>query len=81
MSGEEGTQSQKVTAFAEELRERFHLPVHLLDERLTSAEANRLLREAEVSLERRAQAVDRMAATLILQAFLEGRSMGGTASS
>lgn len=78
MSGEEGTQSQKVAAFAEVLRERFGLPVHLWDERLTSAEANRLLREAEVSLERRTQAVDRMAATLILQAFLESRSGGGS---
>jgi len=76
MSGEEGTQSQKVAEFAEELRQRFGLPVHLLDERLTSAEANRLLREAEVSLERRKHAVDRMAATLILQSFLQSRDTG-----
>ncbi|HEX4603158.1 MAG TPA: Holliday junction resolvase RuvX, partial [Candidatus Angelobacter sp.] len=62
MSGQEGTQSQKVAEFAEELRHRFHLPVHLWDERLTSAEANRLLRENEVSTQKRAQAVDRMAA-------------------
>lgn len=73
MSGEEGAQSQKVAEFAEALRQRFGLPVHLLDERLTSAEANRLLREAEVSLERRKHAVDRMAATLILQSFLQSR--------
>ena len=46
MSGEEGAQSQKVAEFAEELRRRFSIPVHLWDERLTSAEANRLLREA-----------------------------------
>jgi len=76
MSGEEGTQSQKVAEFAEELRRRFELPVHLWDERLTSSEANRLLREAEVSLHRRTQAVDRMAATLILQSFLQARSLG-----
>lgn len=76
MSGEEGTQSRKVAEFAEELRRRFELPVHLWDERLTSSEANRLLREAEVSLQRRAQAVDRMAATLILQSFLQARSAG-----
>ncbi len=76
MSGEEGTQSQKVAEFAEELRQRFGLPVHLLDERLTSAEANRLLREAEVSLERRKHAIDRMAATLILQSFLQSRDTG-----
>lgn len=74
MSGEEGTQSQKVAEFAEELRRRFGLPVHLWDERLTSAEANRLLRETELSIQKRAQAVDRIAATLILQSFLQARS-------
>jgi putative Holliday junction resolvase len=75
MSGQEGTQSQKVAAFAEELRKRFQLPVHLWDERLTSAEANRLLRENEVSTRRRVQAVDRMAAVLILQSFMQARSL------
>jgi putative Holliday junction resolvase len=73
MSGEEGRQSQKVAEFAEELRKKFQLPVHLFDERLTSAEANRLLREADLSIEKRAKAVDRMAAVLILQAFLQSR--------
>jgi putative Holliday junction resolvase len=76
MSGESGTQSEKVTQFAEELRQRFKLPVHLWDERLTSAQANRVLREAELSIQKRAQAVDRMAAVLILQSFLESRSLG-----
>ena len=75
MSGEAGTQSQKVAEFAEELRQRFGLPVHLWDERLTSAEANRLLKEAELSIQKRAQAVDRMAAVLILQSFLQARSI------
>jgi len=62
--------------FAEELRKRFRLPVHLWDERLTSAEANRLLRETELSIEKRAEAVDRMAAVLILQGWMEGREGG-----
>ena len=75
MSGKEGTQSQKVSEFAEELRRKFDLPVHLWDERLTSAEANRLLREADLSIKKRAQAVDRMAATLILQSFMQARSV------
>ncbi len=75
MSGQAGTQSQKVAEFAEELRKRFHLPVHLWDERLTSAEANRLLRENEVSTKRRVQAVDRMAAVLILQSFMQARNI------
>jgi putative Holliday junction resolvase len=75
MSGEEGTQSQKVAEFAEELKKKFELPVHLWDERLTSAEANRILRETDLSIEKRAKAVDRMAAVLILQAFLQSRSL------
>jgi putative Holliday junction resolvase len=74
MSGEAGTQSQKVADFAQELQQKFHIPVHLWDERLTSAEANRLLREAELSIRKRAQAVDRMAAVLILQSFLQART-------
>jgi putative Holliday junction resolvase len=75
MSGAEGIQSEKIAGFAEELRQKFKLPVHLWDERLTSAEANRLLREAELSIQKRAQAVDRMAAVLILQSFLQARSI------
>ena len=75
MSGEAGTQSQKVEEFAKALRQKFELPVHLWDERLTSAEANRLLREADISPRKRAEAVDRMAAVLILQSFLEARSI------
>ena len=74
MSGAEGIQSDKMQLFAEDLRKRFRLPVHLWDERLTSAEANRLLRETELSIEKRAKAVDRMAAVLILQGWMEGRA-------
>jgi len=74
MSGAEGTQSEKMRTFAEALHKRFRLPVHLWDERLTSAEANRLLRETELSIEKRGKAVDRMAAVLILQAWMESRS-------
>ena len=73
MSGGESAQSRRSAEFAEDLKEKFQLPVHLWDERLTSAQANRLLRESEMSIRRRGQAVDRMAATLILQSFLESR--------
>jgi putative holliday junction resolvase len=78
MSGAEGIQSDKMQTFAEEVRKRFRLPVHLWDERLTSAEANRLLRETDLSIEKRGKAVDRMAAVLILQGWMEQRA--GTAS-
>jgi putative Holliday junction resolvase len=73
MSGGPTAGSQRIEVFAEQLRQRFHLPVHLWDERLTTAEAQRLLREADTSIRRRSQVVDQMAAVLILQAFMENR--------
>ncbi len=78
MSGAEGTQSGKMQVFAEDLRKRFRLPVHLWDERLTSAEANRLLRETDLSIQKRGKAVDRMAAILILQGWMEQRAAGAS---
>jgi putative Holliday junction resolvase len=74
MSGAEGPQAEKMRRFADELHERLHIPVHLWDERLTSAEANRLLRETDMSIQRRGQVVDQMAAVLILQSWMESRS-------
>jgi putative Holliday junction resolvase len=77
MSGITGTQAEKMTQFADELHQRFQVPVHLWDERLTSAQANRVLREAEISIRRRREAVDRLAAVLILQSFLDRRQVRG----
>ena len=76
MSGAEGAQAGEIQQFAEELRKRFALPVHLWDERLSSAEANRLLRTTEMSIKRRGQVVDQMAAVLILQSWMEARRAG-----
>lgn len=73
LSGAESAQTAKVVEFAEELKRRTGLPVHLWDERLTSAEANRLLRETEMSIKRRSEVVDQMAAVLILQSYMENR--------
>lgn len=73
LSGAEGTQSEKMQLFAEDLRKKFALPVHLWDERLTSTQANRLLREFDLSIKKRAGAVDRMAAVLILQSWMDTR--------
>jgi putative Holliday junction resolvase len=71
LSGAEGTQSEKMRQFADMLKAHFGITVHLWDERWTSTEANRLLRETDMSIEKRGQAVDRMAAVLILQSWLE----------
>ena len=73
MSGGPSAGSERVAAFAEDLRRRFGLPVHLWDERLTTAEAQRVLREAEMTVRRRAAVIDQMAAVLILQSFMESR--------
>ena len=79
MSGIEGIQAERMQRFAEELGKRFGLPVHLCDERLTSAQANRVLRDSEMSIKRRGEVVDRLAAVLILQAWMDIR--GNRASS
>jgi putative Holliday junction resolvase len=73
LSGAEGIQSEKMQLFAENLRKRFPGPVHLWDERLSSSQANRLLREFDLSIKKRAGAVDRMAAVLILQSWMDTR--------
>jgi len=76
MSGAEGIQAEKMQAFAEEIRRRFKVPVHLWDERLTSAQANRLLRETDMSIKRRGAVVDQMAAVLILQSWMDAKGGG-----
>jgi len=76
MSGADGIQAEKMQAFAEEIRRRFKVPVHLWDERLTSAQANRLLRETDMSIQRRGAVVDQMAAVLILQSWMDAKGRG-----
>ena len=76
MSGAEGIQSDKMKLFAAELHKKFRLPVHLCDERLTSAQANRVLRDSEMSIKRRGEVVDRLAAVLILQSWMDMRGSG-----
>src|ERR1700741_4659397 len=70
LSGREGRQAGYVKEFAERLSERSGLPVQLWDERFTTVVANQVLRESGVSLEKRAKAVDRLSAVLILQRYL-----------
>jgi len=70
-AGRETEMSRRATAFAEKLRRRLSFPVELRDERLTSAEANRVLRASGMSIEKRRRAADRVAATLLLQGYLD----------
>jgi putative Holliday junction resolvase len=71
MSGEASAQAAKVQTFAQELADLAELPVHLWDERLTSREAHEILYAAGKSRQEHKPLVDQVAATLILQSFLD----------
>jgi putative Holliday junction resolvase len=73
MNGSYGPRAQKTQEFAERLKSAFQLPVHLWDERLTTVAAERSLLEGDVSRKKRKQVIDKLAAVLILQGFLEKR--------
>ena len=70
MSGSEGRQSAWVREFAERLGAHSGLAVRLWDERLTTVEAERVLRESGISREKRRRAVDRLAAVILLESYL-----------
>lgn len=70
MWGERGAQMHTVQAFAEQLRQRLGIPVELYDERLTTAEAERRLRESETPRKKREAVVDAVAAAILLDAYL-----------
>jgi putative Holliday junction resolvase len=76
MSGDVGRQSQWVREFAGVLRERTGLDVQLWDERLTTVAASRVLRESGISIEKRAKAVDRLSAVILLQSYLDSLGAG-----
>ena len=71
MRGNEGRQSEWVREFAAALEAHTRLPVKLWDERLTSVEAGRVLRASGISIEKRAAAVDRLSAVILLQSYLD----------
>ncbi len=71
MSGAAGRQSQWAQEFAGALEEYTGIPVRLWDERLTTVEASRVLRQSGISIEKRAAAVDRLSAVILLQSYLD----------
>lgn len=76
MSGEMGAQAEWVRDYAEQIAKHTGLEVKLWDERLTSAEASRLLREGGISVDRKTGTVDRMAAVLLLQSYMDSLAPG-----
>ncbi len=75
MSGDESRQSEYTREFAERLSEFAGLPLVYWDERLTTAEAHRLMRDSGATLEQRKQAVDQMSAILLLESYLGYQSL------
>lgn len=71
MSGDESPQSAYTEEFAQRLAAHCNLPVIFWDERLSSAHAERLLRESGASIDRKLGSVDRMAAILLLESYLD----------
>jgi putative Holliday junction resolvase len=71
LSGDLSPQAAKTQAFAAELGTLTGLAIHLWDERLTSREAHQILYEAGHARQQHRRVVDQVAATLILQSFLE----------
>ena len=75
MNGTDGERVEKTLAFRDMLERRTLLPVEMWDERLTSVAAEKTMIEAGIRREKRGEHVDRIAAVLILQGFLDRRSM------
>ena len=76
MDGSYGPAALKVQEFVGVLKEAVAIPIQTWDERLTSAQANRFLIEANVRRKDRKSKVDKTAAAILLQSFLDSRGSG-----
>ena len=74
MDGSEGESAQNAKAFGKMLEERTQLPVILLDERGTTITAHNYLSETNIRGKKRKRVVDAVAATVILQSYLDGQA-------
>ncbi|KZL06701.1 putative Holliday junction resolvase [Pseudovibrio axinellae] len=79
MDGSEGPRCQSTHAFVRNLSKKTEIPMTYWDERLSTAAVTRTLIEADRSRARRAELVDKMAASYILQGFLDRVNYGGVA--
>lgn len=79
MSGTEGKQAEYVREFAGRVERETGVPAVFWDERFTTVEANRVLRESGVGLEKRIKAVDKLSAVILLESYLDSIAhTGGT---
>jgi len=75
LSGERGLAAEQIDRFVEHLQKKYSGRIHRVDERLTTAQAQRALLAADVSRPKRKTVVDKMAAALILETFLARRRL------
>jgi putative Holliday junction resolvase len=83
MTGTESSQTRLVLKFAEQLKEHLNIPIYLQDERLSSFSAEEKLSSANLTKEKVKQHLDAVAASEILEAFLEqkkSRNSSGTST-
>jgi putative Holliday junction resolvase len=73
MNGTIGPRGEACQMYAELLRETFQLPVQLWDERLSTMAAERILISADVSRKKRKKVIDKLAASVILQGYLDSK--------
>ena len=71
MNGTSGEAVEKIKAMAEQLTEKFGLPIYYQDERLSTVSAHRALIEGDISRKGRKKVVDKLAAVFILQTYLD----------
>jgi len=71
MSGDAGRQSEWAREFAGAIEKYTGIPVRMWDERLTTLEASRVLRQSGIGIEKRAAAIDRLSAVILLQSYLD----------
>lgn len=77
MNGTYGPAAEEVRQFCQALEKKLGLPIYEEDERLTTVAAEKALLEADLSRRRRRRVIDQIAATLILQTFLQRRREKG----
>ena len=72
MDGSYGPAAQKVETFVGVLKTAITVPIKMWDERLTSSQANKILIQGGVRRDKRKEKVDKMAAAILLQSYLDG---------
>lgn len=76
MDGTLGERAEKSKKFAQEIQQQLSLPVDLWDERLSTVAAEKMLIEADTRRKKRKKVIDKVAATIILQNYLDAQSSG-----